>query len=422
MRRKTTRAYFLLLTAACLLALAAGMLTLQTIAQAPEGDGYFPIILRDSGAGASAATTSPAPPSTTKTIDGYPVPDSVYEYYQEVGADVAGRAVTEYRLNAAAGRYEMYFQNFGLYIGVDDPQQEVKPLPLGMIVVFGALGSEPQPALNIPLSPKILALFDEKAALLGQEITGGQLVSLAIDLNGHPTRLFENVVMKVDPAFPDRVSLLELPEMMGTPVNPPVPPSSDARFYFISTSGNLGHNVPLEFWEFIRSNANINETGYPITEIFYPAGSEDTIRQCFQFLCLDYDVASGEIHPTKFGLDYYRRYHTKLADASMPFTLSLNVWESQPAIPPNQAQVISAKITQNDLPVINLQPLLEVTLPNQDPQTYQMPPTSVEGITSIQIPPVSADNGTIIPYQVCVIFADATRYCISDSFLIWNAP
>jgi hypothetical protein len=288
--------------------------------------------------------------------------------------------------------------------------------------VFNDPGAASQPGLNIPLSPKILELFDAKSALLGQQITGGQLVSLAIDTDGNPIRLFENIVMKVDLASPDQVTLLSLPETLGMPVQPAVPPNPDSRFHFKSTEGDLGHNVPLEFWDFIRSNANMDETGDPQTEIFYPPGADNLIRQCFEYLCLDYDMTTGEIHPAKLGLEFYRQFHSKLTDESMPFTISLNVWEAQPAIPPTEAQIISVKITQNELPVINLQPLLEVTLPNQERQTYQMPPTNLEGDTAIQIPPVPVENGTIIPYQVCVIFADATRYCVSDQFLIWNAP
>jgi hypothetical protein len=422
MRRKTYRATILMLSATCLLALAVGVFTLQSIAQAPQGDGYFPIIMRDTSGALTAADTPAAPAASIYQIDGHPVPETVYAYYQQVGADVAGPAMSGYTLNEETGRFEMIFRNMGIYVDPEDPSQEVHPMPLGMVYYYNKPGPTPQPGLNIPLSPLILEMFDAEAAALGQEITGSQLVSLAIDPNGYATRLFENVVLKIDPENPDQVSLLPVPELVGMPVNPPVPQINDPRYIFVKTAGELGHNVPQDFWEFIRSHTTIDITGDPQTEIFYPPGTQDMIRQCFRYMCLDYNMATGEIAVANLGLDYYRQYHARLADISTPFSVSLNVWEAQPSIPPDEPQVITVKITQNNLPVINLQPLLEVTLPNQDRQTYQMPPTGLEGDTSIQIPPVQAANGTIIPYQVCVIFADASRYCVSDQFLIWNIP
>ncbi|MFN2195311.1 MAG: hypothetical protein ACK2UW_04220 [Anaerolineales bacterium] len=439
MRTKTVRIIFLLFSLIFLISLTGilfltpGALTsIRTLAQSITQEAFFPLIQRDSATQQppaqrtpiAAEQTSPPPQNQYAYIDGYEVPARVAAFYDETGADVAGRPLGPYEYDEKTNRYEMLFENIGIYIGADDPQQTIHMLPLGLMFAFSQREANTESEL-IPISPAIVLLLNQMSTRLGTEFTGKVLIPLTLDDAGRPTRIFENMVMKVDPQSPNQIIWEPLPITLGIPAQPAVPRINDPRFTFVTTqeSEGLGHNIPLEFWEYIRDHADLAITGQPITEIFYPETNHNLVRQCFEHMCLDYNMATDEIRLTSLGIDYYRRVHEpgQMGPIS-PSTLALNIWEAQPAIPPDEAQVIFARISQNKLPIINVQPVLELTMPDDTRQTMQMSASDIDGISSLQLPPIAADNGTIIPYQVCVLFSDGSQFCLADQFLIWNAP
>lgn len=439
MRTKTVRIIILFFSLiiffsliAALFITPAALITMRTFAQSITPEAFFPLIQRDSATQQppaertplAADRATPAVPEEFVFIGSYKAPAQVANFYNEVGPDIAGKPLEDYKFNQQTNRYEMLFENIGIYIEADDPDQEIKMLPLGLMRAFSQREFTPKPEL-IPFSPAIMLMIDQMSSRLGSEFTGKVLVPLTLDDAGRPTRIFENLVMKVDPRAPDQIIWEPLPITLGMPTQPAVPKIVDPRFTFVTIqeSEGLGHNIPLEFWEYIRDHADLTVSGQPITEIFYPGADRNLVRQCFENMCLDYNAATGVIRLASLGIDYYRRVHEpgQMRPAS-PATLNINVWEAQPAIPPDESQVIFARISQNKLPIINVQPVLELTLPDSTRQTYQMSASDVDGISALQIPPIAADNGTIIPYQVCVLYLDGSQFCLADQFLIWNAP
>jgi hypothetical protein len=386
---------------------------------------FFPIIARDYQFNAGAfppAETETTLPHQELRINGYPVPESIYTFYQKIGSTVAGKALTEYRLNVDLNRYEMYFDNLGIYILAGDPTQTVHLMPLGSWRLHAAMDT-PAPSANIPISPRALSAMDLAASLAGKELTGDVLVPITFDDTGDPTRIFENVVMRVDNLDLETVRWLPLPKLLGIQPHPPTLATSDPRFYFLPVQGELGHNVPQDFLEFILNHGGLEISGNPITEIFYGNEAQTVIRQCFDHLCLDYDIITSKIQPTSLGLDYYRRFQNQQIPSVQAISaLNMNVWEFRPALPAEQPQWITVRISQNGMPVINLKPLLEISLPNGETLAYNMPGTDIDGASTQQIPPVDAPNGSIIAYQVCILHMDASRYCVQDSYLIWNVP
>jgi hypothetical protein len=114
---------------------------------------FFPIIARDYQFNAGAfppAETETTLPHQELRINGYPVPESIYTFYQKIGSTVAGKALTEYRLNVDLNRYEMYFDNLGIYILAGDPTQTVHLMPLGSWRLHAAMDT-PAPSANIPI-------------------------------------------------------------------------------------------------------------------------------------------------------------------------------------------------------------------------------------------------------------------------------
>jgi hypothetical protein len=427
MRNHTVRLSIFLFFITLLLLSASGLILIRSAAQSGNPEGYLPIVLREQSFGDNAELNAPvdeiAAAENEYFINGYRVPASLYDWYYDVGADVVGEPITEFNKNEGSGNFEMVFKNMAVYIDAEDPEQKVNIMPLGLQRLLTVMNATPSPGANIAFSLAHSNLFELETKRLGELFTGRILHKLAIDDAGHPLRIFENVAMKVDPANPTQVQWLPIPAILGIKPTDPVPALNDPRFSFYVLEGKLGHNVPQEFWEYIVEHADLGVTGKPTTEIFYADDAGTVVRQCFENLCLDYDTKTNIIKPAALGREYYRLYNQSDSQEDLSnITLSVNLWEAQSTIQPGQPQIIYARIAQNKLPIINLQPVLEITLPDQSRQTYLMPASDVDGVSAIQTQPIFAPNGSIIPYQVCLVYSDATRTCAAEQFMIWNTP
>jgi hypothetical protein len=103
-------------------------------------------------------------------------------------------------------------------------------------------------------------------------------------------------------------------------------------------------------------------------------------------------------------------------------SITLQLWETYSLISSNESQEIGVGIFENDLPLQDVEPDLVLTLPDGGSRSYYMLPTDQEGQTRVQIEPIQAQNGTLIPYQVCIDNLNRERFCVRDSFLIWGNP
>jgi hypothetical protein len=63
-----------------------------------------------------------------------------------------------------------------------------------------------------------------------------------------------------------------------------------------------------------------------------------------------------------------------------------------------------------------------LTLPDGQQKTYDMLPTGTDGQTYSKVDPIPGPNGTLIPYEVCILNVRGEKTCIQDSFLIWENP
>jgi hypothetical protein len=87
-----------------------------------------------------------------------------------------------------------------------------------------------------------------------------------------------------------------------------------------------------------------------------------------------------------------------------------------------ESQQISVGIFEDQNPLPDLEPDLTVTYTDGLSNTLVFPPTGQDGITQLDLPPVLARNGTIIPYEVCLRNLQQEEVCIQDSYLIWGNP
>ena len=87
-----------------------------------------------------------------------------------------------------------------------------------------------------------------------------------------------------------------------------------------------------------------------------------------------------------------------------------------------QSQEIAVGVMTNQQPSVGVSPLLTLILPDGSEKVLPMPATGSDGQTRVEVPPISAPNGTLVPLLVCVSVVDGTEYCLRESYLIWNNP
>lgn len=102
--------------------------------------------------------------------------------------------------------------------------------------------------------------------------------------------------------------------------------------------------------------------------------------------------------------------------------LVLQIWETKPMIASDQEQEIGISLEIDGAPLVGVVADLMVTLPDGSRKSYEFPPTSADGKARLLIPAVEALNATVIQYRVCIGRPSGERYCIKESYTIWNSP
>src|SRR5690606_32238777 len=100
----------------------------------------------------------------------------------------------------------------------------------------------------------------------------------------------------------------------------------------------------------------------------------------------------------------------------------MQVWTKSQAVAADVPQEVGVRIYENAQPREGAVPVLRVTLPDGSEWSGNFPPSGPDGSTVLQIPPINALNGTLIPYQVCLDVQNGVSECFQDSFLVWGTP
>jgi hypothetical protein len=102
--------------------------------------------------------------------------------------------------------------------------------------------------------------------------------------------------------------------------------------------------------------------------------------------------------------------------------LVMQVWETKPLIASDEEQEVALSLEADNAPLVGVVAELVVTLPDGARKSYQFPPTGADGHARLQIPAVTALNGTVVHYRVCIDRPTGERYCVKDSYTIWTGP
>lgn len=332
------------------------------------------------------------------------------------GARFVGYPLTEARWNPEKSRYEQYFEKMGFFRREEDSQ--VYLLPYGLI----ACQRNPSEAgCSAPASDAIIHTqylpqpFLPMVERLGQGFSGAPLSEPSLASDGMLEQVYESVVLVVEPSNLRAIHLRPLPLLIGYQREALAPPSSDPRMVFIplDPTGSSGHNVPRPFIEYIAAHGGQELAGAPISELFDENGLR---RQCFENYCLDYDPTApsgAQIRPAPLGHAYLRGQNYQAAD------VRLLVWETNPRIAPGQEQVLGVRV-YNELtrqPIQDIEPGVEIRLPNGTIEKRVFPPTSSAGNAYLKINLNGLNPGDLVVYKVCVSQPGGEPVCVSDSWL-----
>lgn len=421
----------------------------------------------------------PVPPTESpglRYVDGHIIfPDFAAVYDLLGGAQYVGRPLTEGRFNPQEKRYEQFFENVGFYRLESDPLQTVHLLaygawkcdarcrsapPLNSIIHLPAPESSAlspgkycyylympfvtqvfpgEPILTVETTCQCVylpmvarssspeAMFSQAVMSMASGLTGRPLTDPFRANDGMMEQIFENIVLAANPDRPGEVSLLPLPRRLGILPDAPEAENQDPIMTFFPLHGDLGYNVPSYFLHFILLNGGLEVTGQPTTQ--FTRLSDNVYRQCFTNLCLDEERNSPEglrIYPASLGDTYKKLFYPSVAmtESLVPTAqvVSLQVLESFSTVTSMERQEIGVSIQEGDTPLANVEPYLILTFPDGTLQTFSLPPTDDNGQTRLELPLISASSGTLVPYQVCISRLTGEKFCVKESYLIWNNP
>ena len=369
-------------------------------------------------------------PKPTETdgryTDGHVIDEKFVPLFDKMGGkSVVGKPLTEIYKNTEKNRYEQYFENTGFYWIEGDAPDAVHLLAYGAWKCDRYCRASAPQNSAIQLPSQYAEPFVKAVARLGLDFTGLALTPPYLAADGQLEQTFENVVLVIHPSQPEIVRLLPVPDRVGVERDVLMPPIRQPELFFYPFDGELGYNIPAPFMDFIQSHGGIDVTGAPLTQMIQL--DDGTLRQCFVNLCLQGQIeldGSFRVSPLPFGGRYRALFYadrSAVFDVETSLDFTIQIWEGFPMVSPNQEQEIGVVIYGNGRPLAEIEPVLELSLPDSVQKSYTLPPSDEKGETQMILEPLEADNGTLVPYKVCVDTQNEQMFCVMDSYLIWNA-
>ena len=434
--------------------------------------------------GISDAPVSKPENSDLRYVSGHVIYPLFLPLYEKLGGlRFVGEPLTEVHYNPEKGRYEQYFASLGFYWLEGEPLDSIHLLAYGAWKCDVHCRSSVEGPSNVVLPFRTSKRFSASVERLDARFTGYAITDEYSTPDGFVEQVFENVVLVLDPKQPGRVFPRSLTQRLGYRPDPLQERPVESEDYFYPIVGDRGYIVPHRFYDYLSQHGSFDISGPPIGGV---ARIKDTLfQQCYTNLCIQAFLdAMGEIvvRPAPLGYTYRLLPVDELnqpgANPSSPGEgtfdpvlsapeqsdvpaeppaedrsepepfleeqieptleiqaqpadvpaaapdgpVTVQVWEGLPMVSPSQSQEIGVSVFQGGQPVANVEPDLTVSLPDGTQQTYYMLPTGPDGQSRQIIEPVAAENGTLVPYEVCIYDLGGAPLCVRDTFLIWSSP
>ncbi len=391
-----------------------------------------------------AETPVELPIEEARIVDGYvlyPAFDHLYDHFY--GSLYAGKPLTNAFYNHARNRIEQYFENLGFYINLDDAGQGPGLIEYGAWVCSDQCPADWEstviqalPSRNDPRADFVVAV----EFLGGSNLFGEPLTDLYLAADGSLEMVYEKAVFYAPVSQPSALRLRTLPAVLGMPAMSPGPRlyGVESQMDFYPVEGDLGYHIPLVFENFLQTNGGMSLSGDPIIDPYNPGSGIP--RQCFAHFCLEYDknAVDGEaVYLVDLGTQYLATqpemtplsvqggvgqwFSEDSEDTVRDKRISFVVSEQSPQVRRGETQVIQIVVfdRETNQTVSGIQADLLVTMPDGTQVSYTFPPSDAGGKAYLQIEPViSAENGSLISYRVCL--KDVQAPCKEDAYMIWG--
>ena len=354
-------------------------------------------------------------------VEGYIVYEGFVDLHKELGGQrYVGRPLTGVRYISAEQRVEQYFENLGFYANLNKPGEGVRLMAYGSFACRGTCAQNAAPAadnsVEIPYDEPFISAVEQ----LGEAFVGARLTGPIQTADGAVEVVYENLVLSVSPSAPDRATPRAILSLLGTAPEALVARLDNPNVTFYSMDGDLGYNVPNVFHHYIEDNGGYEIFGQPISEVRLMGDGNP--RQCFANTCLTY-LTDGIVALVPMGLEYKNRFYEGIESETLPIQqkeIRIRVWEEHSQISSREEQVIYASLFAGTTLLPGLEPYLEVILPDGGTRIFQFPPTNENGLTELTVPIVFAQNGTLVPYKVCLEGFGISEVCANESYMIWG--
>lgn len=371
-------------------------------------------------------------------VEGYAIWQELAPIYRLYGTVLIGPPLTDLLYNEKQQRYEQYFTNMAFYQYVDQPGEGIRLMPYGVWYCGEKCNVDAHKSIIdnfYPLPPvdripydslnQASLSIDTYARYLGNSLTGKPISEVKINSEGQYFKIFENVVMIIDPSDLSSVEFLDLPVEVGVVPDDPEPPSDDPQDVFYPIRAGRGFNIQKEVFDFISAHEGIKVSGPPIKRVYKL--DNGGLGQCFEHFCLEYSptgLPGSRVRLLPLGRDYFQKISGQApisADQPIrPQTMTVKVWERSPMLAPGKAQEIGVAVFEGTRPLNNINFSVTVMLPDGRQIVEFMQPTASNGISRILLEPIDLPKGTMVPYLVCVAGITENQACLRESFLIWE--
>ncbi len=350
------------------------------------------------------------PVSAPDSPGGHAVFSGFQDFYDQLGgAEVAGLPLTDVLYDVNHNSIKQYFENMGFYQLEEDAPDIVRLMAYGSWLCASSCTYIP-PEEAKP-KPETIAQgpFNEAISRLPPNLLGPPLTDAYLAPDGHQERIYTNAVVVGDPSRPGGIRLRPITAMLG-----------------FSAQLGMEYEVPDVLQNYILQSGGLEIIGEAVSA--FEQQSDGSYLQCFENMCLNYDstrppelqvrpLALGELYKKEF----YQKGGTKTAQNKLQTggSITLNVSPGYGNVSPTDSQIFSVWVYQNDQPVNDVRPIIEVTSSNEQSSIYRLQPTREDGFTSIEIPPFdNAQMGTWVHYQVCASVSGELA-CVEGKYLIW---
>ncbi|MBL6983607.1 MAG: hypothetical protein ISR58_20690 [Anaerolineales bacterium] len=346
--------------------------------------------------GVAEPPTDPGAPGGHKIYQGF-----IGAYERLGGSRLTGLPLTEVRYNEERGGVEQYFENLGMYQLESEPNT-VYLINYGAWMCASVCDFNSDARSNVMESSVVNQPF-VATTRLNPTFTGKPLTEQYVATDGRVEQIFENMVVVEASDRPGGIALRPITAMLG-----------------VSGQPSAQIDVPAPLLEMINENTGLELSGLPVTP--YTRQSDEVYRQCFVNLCMDYFPNKPEdlqVRPTPLGYLYKNRYFQGgSAPTPVGQKITLRVILGYNLVDPDQSQIITVFVYNNDQPYADIRPTLNLMLPGGKTQSIAFPATGSNGRSSLQLEPISAAHGTRVDIQVCAL----SGACLDDYFLVWGDP